>query len=58
MNMTVCEPSFAGKNPILYVNMDNVLVGFQSGLILFGSERFPDWRSILFFLVALLRKSK
>lgn len=56
--MTVCEPSFAGKNPILYVNMDNVLVGFQSGLILFGSERFPDWRSVLYFLVALRHKSK
>lgn len=30
--MTVCEPSFPGKNPILYVNMDNVLVDFQSGI--------------------------
>lgn len=56
--MTVCEPSFAGKNPILYVNMDNVLVGFQSGLILFDSERFPDWSSVLSFLVALRHKSK
>lgn len=30
--MTVCEPSFPGKNPMLYVNMDNVLVDFQSGI--------------------------
>lgn len=30
--MTLCEPPFAENNPILYVNMDNVLVDFQSGI--------------------------
>lgn len=85
--MTVYEPSFPGKNPILYVNMDNVLVDFQSGIDAVSEDvlkeyegrydeilgiyakmrpwdgairaiyilgcMISDWRSVLYFLVAL-----